>query len=64
MIVKMGHVEETNFDPAGALRIKARAHEDGGDEVPWAFPLLPKQFQVVPKVGEGVFLFRRKWKRE
>lgn len=56
MIVKLGHVEQTNIDPAGALRIKARAHEDGGGEVPWAFPLLPKQFQVVPKVGEGVFL--------
>lgn len=62
MIVKMGHVEETNFDPAGALRIKARAHEDGGDEVPWAFPLLPKQFQVVPKIGEGVFLIEENGK--
>jgi len=62
MIVKLGHVEQTNIDPAGALRIKARAHEDGGGEVPWAFPLLPKQFQVVPKVGEGVFLLEESGK--
>lgn len=62
MIVKLGHVEQTNVDPAGALRIKARAHEDGGGEVPWAFPLLPKQFQVVPKVGEGVFLLEENGK--
>ncbi len=62
MIVKLGHVEQTNIDPAGALRIKARAHEDGGGEVPWAFPLLPKQFQVVPKVGEGVFLLEENGK--
>lgn len=62
MIVKLGQVEETNSDPAGALRIKARAHEDGGGEVPWAFPLLPKQFQVVPKVGEGVFLLEENGK--
>ena len=62
MIVKLAQVEETNSDPAGALRIKARAHEDGGGELPWAFPLLPKQFQVVPKVGEGVFLLEENGK--
>lgn len=54
--VKMGHVE-TNVDPEGASRIRARIKEDGVGEVPWAFPLLPKQFQVIPKVGEGVFIF-------
>lgn len=57
IIVKMGHVEETSTDPAGGLRIKARTKQDGSGNVPWAFPLLPKQFQVVPKVGEGVFIF-------
>lgn len=62
IMVKMGHVEQTNVDPTGALRIKARLHEDGGGEVPWAFPLLPKQFQVVPKVGEGVFIFEENGK--
>lgn len=55
-IVKLGHVESTTSDPYGELRIKARLQEDGSGEVPWAFPLLPKQFQVVPKVGEGVFI--------
>lgn len=55
-IIKIGHVESTNSDPYGELRIKARLKEDGSGEVPWAFPLLPKQFQVVPKVGEGVFI--------
>lgn len=46
---------------SGALRVKARI--DGDDnrmldgDIPWAFPLLPKVFQSVPKVGESVFIF-------
>lgn len=27
------------------------------NDIPWAFPLLPKVFQSVPKVGEAVFVF-------
>lgn len=55
-IVKLGQVEEISTDPAGALRIKARTPQDQNGNVPWAFPLLPKEFQVVPKIGEGVFI--------
>ena len=29
------------------------------NEYPWAFPLLPKVFQSVPKVGEAVFVFMK-----
>ena len=64
IIVKMGHVEETTTDPAGGLRIKARTKQDGSSELPWAFPLMPKQFQVVPKVGEGVFIINEDDKRK
>ena len=34
--------------------------EDNGKTmsmIPWAFPLLPKMFRVMPKVGEGVLVF-------
>ena len=62
MTVLMGHVENSNTDPSGALRIQARTNEDGGGQLPWAFPLLPKQFQVVPKVGEGVFIIEENGK--
>lgn len=54
MIVKMAQVESVN-DDTGGLRIKVRTKNDR--ESYWAFPLLPKQFQVVPKIGEGVLLF-------
>ena len=44
---------------ADAWRIKVRLDSDGNKEtaeLPWAFPLNPKVFQAVPKVGEGVFV--------
>lgn len=50
-----------NDRPFDGLRI--RAEFEGSDfpkdkkEIPWAFPLLPKVFQSVPKVGEAVFIF-------
>jgi len=46
--------------PYDGLRI--RAEFEGEDfqtelkEIPWAFPLLPKMFQSVPKVGEAVLI--------
>ena len=58
VIVKIAHVESVK-DDADGLRIKARLSQDANkplDEIPYAFPLLPKTFQSVPKVGEAVFI--------
>ena len=50
----------TNDEPFDALRV--RVEFEGSDncvepkDAPWAFPLLPKTFQSVPKVGETVFV--------
>jgi hypothetical protein len=42
-------------------RIKVRLHEDdqqlNGNDLPWAWPLLPKHLQIIPKVGEEVLIF-------
>lgn len=46
-------------DEADAWRIKVRLDSDKNKDVsqlPWAFPLLPKLLQSVPKKGEGVFV--------
>ena len=59
VVVKIGHVESI-MDDADGLRIKARLAQDGQrplSEIPYAFPLLPKTIQSVPKVGEGVMIF-------
>ena len=57
-IIKMGQVEsiEDNLDGG---RIKVRLAEDQNrslSELPYAFPLNPKVFQCIPKVGEGVLV--------
>ena len=57
-IVKKGQVESVE-DTADGLRIKIRLKQDGTtplSEIPYSFPLLPKAFQSVPKVGEGAFV--------
>lgn len=59
ILIKMAQVESV-FDDADGLRIKARLSQDGSvptDDLPYSFPLLPKTFQSVPKVGECVLLF-------
>lgn len=47
-------------DEAGALRIKVKIDSDADNlkpvDLPWAFPAIPKLIQVVPKVGEAVFV--------
>ena len=61
-IIKMGQVESVT-DEADGLRIKARISQDGTMplfELPYAFPLLPKTFQVVPKIGECVLIITSK----
>ena len=57
-IIKKGQVENIE-DSADGLRIQVRLEQDGTtplDKIPYAFPLLPKTFQSVPKVGEGAFV--------
>ena len=49
-----------NDRPFDGLRIRAE-FEDADfpaelKDIPWAFPLLPKTFQSIPKVGEAVFI--------
>ena len=59
VIIKQGHVEYVE-DTADGLRIKIRIPQDGNEpleNLPYAFPLLPKTFQSVPKVGEGALVF-------
>ena len=58
-IIKMGHVESVK-DESDGLRIKVRLQQDGDtpiDDLPYAFPLLPKVFRSVPKEGECVLIF-------
>lgn len=57
-LIKKGQVELVE-DTADGLRIKVRLKDDGRtplEDIPYAFPLLPKTFQSVPKTGEGAFV--------
>lgn len=57
-IIKKGHVISVD-DNTDGLRIKVRIDVDEStpiDEIPYSFPLLPKTFQSIPKVGEGAFV--------
>ena len=59
LIIHKGQVELVE-EAAEGLRIKASIDSDLWrplEEIPYAFPLLPKTVQSVPKVGEGVFVF-------
>ena len=51
-----------NDQPFDGLRVRAEFEGidfPNGDysNIPWAFPLLPKTFQSIPKVGEAVLVF-------
>lgn len=62
IIVKIGQVESLD-DEKGGLRIKVRLEQDkelSVADLPYAFPLLPKTFQTIPKVGEAVFVITSK----
>lgn len=57
-VVQMAQVESID-DISDGLRIKARMDCDKGlttNDLPYSFPLLPKTFQTMPKVGEGVLI--------
>lgn len=58
VVIKMGQVELVD-DTTDGLRVKVRIAQDGNEpieNIPYAFPLLPKTFQSVPKFGEGAFV--------
>ena len=55
MVISIGKVMST-YDDADGLRIQARVTKDRTEETLEAFPLLPKTFQMVPKVGEAVLI--------
>lgn len=53
---------ESNYSKDGADGLRVRAELQPQDQakkiedIPWAFPLMPKTFQSVPKVGEAVLV--------
>lgn len=45
---------------AGRIKVRLRPEDDAiskNEDLPYAVPLLPKMFTVIPKVGEGVMVF-------
>lgn len=58
VLVQYGHVANTDDDLDG-MRIKVRLNQDRvkDSDLPYAFPLLPKTIQTMPKRGEGVLVF-------
>lgn len=60
LIGKVRAIENTySKDSYDGLRIRAEVYGDNPkkvDSIPWAFPLLPKTFQSIPKVGEAVLV--------
>ena len=63
VLVKIGTVIEVEdkFSANGAdsLRVRVKLNEDKArtpNNIPWAWPLLPKTLQSVPKIGEGVLV--------
>lgn len=59
ILIRIGEVVSVD-DEYNGLRIKVRLAEDNSvgndEEIPYAFPLLPKTIQSVPKKGEAVFI--------
>lgn len=67
VIVRIGVVKEVetthSIDAADGLRVRAELAQDKAknvEDIPWAFPLLPKSIHTIPKVGEGVFILLAK----
>ena len=58
VLVQYGHVASTD-DELDGMRIKVRLNQDrvNDSDLPYAFPLLPKTIQTMPKRGEGVMVF-------
>ena len=64
IVIEIGEVKqvETTATKEGfdGLRVRAIKNGDGTstNNIPWAFPLLPKVFQSVPQEGDAVLIFR------
>lgn len=63
LVVKVGKVREVEnvYSKGGSdgMRVRAELTEDKPrklEDIPWAFPLMPKVFHVLPKVGEAVLV--------
>lgn len=62
VIVKIGEVVDT-YDEYDGMRIKVRIEQDNNvavKDLPYAFPLLPKTLQSMPKKGEAVLVILSK----
>jgi hypothetical protein len=64
VVFKVGKVREVenvySKEGTDGMRVRAELSQDRAkkvQDIPWAFPLLPKVFHVVPKVGEAVLVF-------
>lgn len=58
VVIRIGEVISVDDEYHG-MRIKARLDQDNNmtsDQIPYAFPLLPKTLQSVPKIGEAVLI--------
>jgi hypothetical protein len=58
IVAKLGKVIN-NIDPLGGGRVQIRLSDDStlnDVDVPWAFPLIPKHFHILPKVGEACWV--------
>ena len=62
--ISIGEVEEVedkySKDGFDGLRVRAKLEQDDPkhtNDIPWAFPLLPKMIHVLPKKGEAVLVF-------
>ena len=61
-LIKIGTVVN-NSDPQGIGALKVRLgsdKDDNDDDLPDSFPLLPKYLNIMPDVGEGVYVFSAK----
>lgn len=58
VVIRIGEVISVDDEYHG-MRIKVRLEQDNGvtsDKIPYAFPLLPKTLQSIPKIGEAVLI--------
>ena len=63
IVVKIGKVREVEnvYSKGGSdgMRVRAELAEDKPkklEDIPWAIPLMPKVFHILPKVGEAVLV--------
>ena len=64
--ISVGTVREVedkySKDGFDGLRMRAELEQDNPNsinDIPWAFPAIPKMMHVIPKKGEAVFFIKR-----